>query len=106
GPRRAAAERPPLGEVRRRDRMAPLVLQLRARWAVAAALGAVAFVALDRLEHLLAALDRLRRRGDLLGQLELLGRLLALASRTRLDLRVQIPAVLVGQHRPRRHRRA
>src|SRR5262245_24743929 len=106
GPRGPAAERPALGQVRGRDRLAPLVLQLGTRRPVGPALGAVTLVALDRLEHLLAALDRLRGRADFLGQLDLLGRFLELVSRERLDVGDEVPAVSVGEHGPRRHRRA
>src|SRR5439155_942838 len=106
GPARASAEGPPLGEVRGRDRVAPLVLQLGARRAVGPPGGAVALVTLDRLEHLLAALDRLRGRGDVLRQLEVLRTLLELLRRERLDVRDEIPPVLFGEYRPRGHRRS
>src|SRR5437899_1318859 len=106
GPARASAEGPPLGEVRGRDRVAPLVLQLGARRAVGPPVGAVALVTLDRLEHLLAALDRLRGRGDVLRQLEVLRTLLELLRRERLDVRDEIPPVLFGEYRPRGHRRS
>src|SRR5437667_3012728 len=61
---------------------------------------------LDRLVHLLAAPDRLRRGGNLLRQLELLRRLLERVGRQGLEVRDEVPAVLLGEHRPRRHRGA
>src|SRR5436190_3319159 len=103
GARAATAEVPALGQVRGRDRLAPLVLQLRTRRPVAAALGAVALVAFDRLEHLLAALDRGLGGRDLLRQLELLRRLLEGLGRERLEVRHEVVTVLVGKNRPRGH---
>src|SRR5712664_2346520 len=103
GARAATTEVPALGQVGRRDRLAPLVLQLRTRRPVAAALGAVALVAFDRLEHLLAALDRGLGGRDLLRQLELLRRLLESLGRERLEVRHEVVPVLVGKNRPRGH---
>jgi hypothetical protein len=57
----------------------------------------VALVTLDRLEHLLAALDRVRRRRDLFGQLELLGRLLEGVGREGLEVGDEVPSVLSGR---------
>src|SRR5437762_5732766 len=101
--RAAAAEGPALGQVGRRHRVTPLVLQLRPRGPVAAPLRAVTLVAFDRVEHLLAALDRRLGGRHLLRQLELLRRLLEDVGRERLDVGHEVVPVLLGENRPRGH---
>src|SRR5215475_2295887 len=60
-------------------------------------------VAFDRFEHLLAALDRRLGGRYLLGQLELLRRLLERVRRKRLDVRDDVAPVLLGKNLPRGH---
>src|SRR5207247_5261172 len=94
--RAAAAKVPALGEVRRRHRVAPLVLQLGVRGTVGAALRAVALVAFDSLEPYLAALDRRLGGADLLRQLELLRRLLEGLRGERLDVGHHVASIPLG----------